>query len=79
MKESIFQFASRCRGTRSRPNSGGAPVTRLCSLAYADDILLLAHSTSSLQKLFSSLEENGATVGLRINMGRGETGAVCVQ
>ena len=46
---------------------------RLIGLAYADDIVLLAHGTRDLQRLFTALETTAAGVGLMINMGKGKT------
>lgn len=46
---------------------------RIGALAFADDVLLLAHSAPELQKLFSCFEEGALSVGLRVNMGKGKT------
>ena len=59
------------RGTASRPHTSAR--TYIPALAYADDILLLSHSSAGLQALFSSLEAEGKRVGLLINMGKAKT------
>lgn len=51
---------------------------RLPALAYADDIVLLAHSTENVQALFSQLERNARIVGLKVNMGAGKTERFCI-
>ena len=43
------------------------------ALEYADDILLLSHTSSNLQELFDIIEREGKKVGLFINMGKAKT------
>ena len=45
----------------------------LCALAYADDITLISATPHGLQDIFASLERNAATVGLKVNYGKGKT------
>ena len=45
----------------------------LNALAYADDILLMAEDEATIQSLFSLVEKEGASFGLRINLAPGKT------
>jgi hypothetical protein len=58
---------------RQIARDGRSTGERICALAFADDICLLAPSELDLQHLFTFLEENALAVGLRINMGAGKT------
>ena len=58
-------------GTSHRPRSDNR--FRLHWLAYADDVILLAHNQSDLQRLFSALERRAAAVGLLVNLGKNKT------
>jgi hypothetical protein len=46
---------------------------RLCALAFADDVLLLSHTSDGLQRLVSAFEAGALKIGLRLNMGAGKT------
>jgi hypothetical protein len=48
-------------------------LLRCCALAYADDIVLLAHSLPDAQRLLTALETAANSYGLRLNVKKGKT------
>jgi exonuclease III len=46
---------------------------KLCALAFADDVVLLAPDLHSLQGLFVSFQTFALELGLKINLGKGKT------
>jgi hypothetical protein len=49
--------------TRQKSVYVSPPETRLCALAFADDVSLLAHTPESLQTLFTTFENATLKVG----------------
>jgi ribonuclease HI len=65
----------RARGTKSRPVDDG---TYLTDIGYADDLVLMAHSTNVLQEMLLSLEKCASEVNLRLNVGAAKTAVMSV-
>ena len=49
------------------------PQKRLAALAFADDVVLLAHNLADLQILFTQFEQFALELGLKLNLGEGKT------